>query len=255
MKKMTKTITLLVSALLCVSLVSCGETDSYDDTDYMEAGDDWRTTGLVLANGVITRGGESTEVLVTVGDNGAAFYYDDAGHVIFDEVEYPETIAGDVYKRQDWHEVGNGNGIPQLNFYLPVTYKAEKFTYDIPLGTIERGDIPHDVPGNSFMRIGDEDRAAYIVTETKYGFRGHDNAGALTLIRSSYDPDPYPELGQHQINFGVGICSSAEQKKEAFTFCHPVSFNSDLGHKGTLDVYKRQRYHRALHHRNRACRA
>ena len=73
MKKMTKTITLLVSAMLCVSLVSCGETDSYDDTDYMEAGDDWRTTGLVLANGVITRGGESTEVLVTVGDNGAAF--------------------------------------------------------------------------------------------------------------------------------------------------------------------------------------
>ena len=66
MKKMTKTITLLVSAMLCVSLVSCGETDSYDDTDYMEAGDDWRTTGLVLANGVITRGGESTEVLVTV---------------------------------------------------------------------------------------------------------------------------------------------------------------------------------------------
>ena len=94
MKKMTKTITLLVSALLCVSLVSCGETDSYDDTDYMEAGDDWRTTGLVLADGVITRDGESTEVLVTVGDNGAAFYYDDAGHVIFDEVEYPETIAG-----------------------------------------------------------------------------------------------------------------------------------------------------------------
>ena len=136
----------------------------------------------------------------------------------------------------DWHEVGNGNGIPQLNFYLPVTYKAEKFTYDIPLGTIERGDIPHDVPGNSFMRIGDEDRAAYIVTETKYGFRGHDNAGALTLIRSSYDPDPYPELGQHQINFGVGICSSAEQKREAFTFCHPVSFNSDLGHKGTLPL-------------------
>ena len=91
---MTKTITLLVSALLCVSLVSCGETDSYDDTDYMEAGDDWRTTGLVLANGVITRGGESTEVLVTVGDNGAAFYYDNADHVIFDEVKYPETITG-----------------------------------------------------------------------------------------------------------------------------------------------------------------
>ena len=91
---MTKILSLLVSALLCVSFVSCGETNSYDDTDYMEAGDDWRTTGLVLADGVITRDGESTDVLVTVGDDGAAFYYDDAGHVIFDEVEYPETIAG-----------------------------------------------------------------------------------------------------------------------------------------------------------------
>ena len=118
MKKMTKTITLLVSALLCVSLVSCGETDSYDDTDYMEAGDDWRTTGLVLANGVITRGGESTEVLVTVGDNGAAFYYDDAGHVIFDEVEYPETIAGahDKFESISFDDIdGDGESDVVLN--------------------------------------------------------------------------------------------------------------------------------------------
>lgn len=132
----------------------------------------------------------------------------------------------------DWQEKGNENGIPQLNFTLPVTYKADKYTYDIPFATLERDDIAHDVPANSFMRIGDKDRAAFIVSETKYGFRGHDNAGALTLVRSSCDPDPYPELGIHHINFGIGICSVNEQKMEATNYCHPISFTSGVNHEG-----------------------
>ena len=133
----------------------------------------------------------------------------------------------------DWQERGNGNGIQQLNFYLPVNYTAGKYTYDIPLGTIDRADIAHDVPAGSFMRIAkDGDSSAFIVTDTKYGFRGHDNAGAVTLIRSSYDPDPYPELGRHHINLGVGICAPEDQKRLAVEYCHPISFNAGVKHTG-----------------------
>ena len=137
----------------------------------------------------------------------------------------------------DWHEIGvPGDVTPQLNFHLPVSYTAESYTYDIPMGLITRKDIAHDVPGNSFMRIDRDGNAAFIVTDTKYGFRGHDNSGAVTLIRSSVDPDPYPERGIHHFNLGVGICPACEQKKLVAEYVHPIAFNAGTKHSGTLPM-------------------
>jgi alpha-mannosidase len=134
----------------------------------------------------------------------------------------------------DWDSQGTGNYIPQLNFYLPVAYAAKDYKYDIPFGFIDRADIPHDVPGNSFMRINNAADApsAFIVTDTKYGFRGHDNAGAVTLIRASYDPDYDPERCRHHINIGVGVCEENEQKRLAVEYVHPIAFNAGVKHNG-----------------------
>ncbi|MBR5366218.1 MAG: alpha-mannosidase, partial [Clostridia bacterium] len=137
----------------------------------------------------------------------------------------------------DWHEIGvPGDNTPQLNFYLPVAYAVKDYTYDIPMGKITRGDIAHDVPGNSFMRLEKDGEAAFIVTDTKYGFRGHENAGAVTLIRSSVDPDPYPERGIHHFNLGVGVCAEADQKRLATLYVHPIAFNAATKHTGTLPM-------------------
>ncbi len=137
----------------------------------------------------------------------------------------------------DWHEIGvPGDNVPQLGFYLPVGYAVENYTYDIAMGKITRGDIAHDVPGNSFMRLEKEGNAAFIVTDSKYGFRGHENAGAVTLIRSSYEPDPYPERGIHHFNLGVGVCPPGEQKKLATLYVHPIAFNAGTKHAGSLPL-------------------
>lgn len=62
----------LLAVLLCLSLTACG--DSSDDV----TGDDWRTSGVVAAEGTITHEGEgSVKVLVTVGPESAAFYRDE----------------------------------------------------------------------------------------------------------------------------------------------------------------------------------
>ena len=137
----------------------------------------------------------------------------------------------------DWHEIGvPGDNTPQLGFHLPVAYAVKDYTYDIPMGKITRGDIAHDVPGNSFMRLEKDGEAAFIVTDTKYGFRGHENAGAVTLIRSSVDPDPYPERGIHHFNLGVGVCAEADQKRLATLYVHPIAFNAATKHTGTLPM-------------------
>jgi alpha-mannosidase len=147
-----------------------------------------------------------------------------------------KTLEFDV--RVDWHEIGRpDSGIPQLNFYVPVKYAAEKYRYDIPFGMVDRPDLAHDVPANSFMQIfKSEGPVVSIVTDTKYGFRGNGNAGAVTLIRSSFDPDPYPELGKHHFKLGVMLTSPDCAKQYAHTFCHPVAFASATKHGGSLPL-------------------
>ncbi len=138
----------------------------------------------------------------------------------------------------DWHETGSSSTfIPQLNFYVPVGYTAENYKYDIPFGTIVRGDIAHDVPGNSFIQIKNgSKKSVFIVTDSKYGFRGTENSGAVTLIRGSFDPDPYPEYGKHHFKLGVGVCCNSCLKMYAEEFCHPISFNSGTKHGGSLPL-------------------
>ena len=82
----------------------------------------------------------------------------------------------------------------------------------------------------------DEGKVVSIVTDSKYGFRGTDDSGAVTLIRSSFDPDPYPELGRHHFKLGVMLTCPDCAKKHAYTFCHPVTFASGTKHGGSLPL-------------------
>ena len=113
----------------------------------------------------------------------------------------------------DFHEIGTqGKGQPQLNFFVPVGYKTDTFRYDVPFGTIDRKPIAYDVPGNSFVvPIPESGSALMLTTDTKYGYRGWDNAVSVDLIRGSYSPDPYPEYGVHHIRIGVGIVPSIKE--------------------------------------------
>ena len=86
MKNRWKHIFIPVLAMaLCLSLAACGNSDDV-------AGEDWRTTGVVVGSGTITHDGESVDVLVTADPNSAAFYRDQEEQLLFDSVAFPETI-------------------------------------------------------------------------------------------------------------------------------------------------------------------
>lgn len=99
---MKKLFVLVIALLLC--LTACGGSS---DT----AGDDWRTSGIVVADGTITHGGESVDVLVTISDTSAAFYRDTAEHVLFDSVLFPESIpdAKQAFESISFDDI-NGDG-------------------------------------------------------------------------------------------------------------------------------------------------
>ena len=86
MKNRWKHILIPVLAMaLCLSLAACGNSDDV-------AGDDWRTTGVVVGSGTIAHDGESVDVLVTVCESSAAFYRDLPEQVLFDSVSFPMNI-------------------------------------------------------------------------------------------------------------------------------------------------------------------
>ena len=149
-----------------------------------------------------------------------------------------KTLCFDI--EADWHELGSKEFTPQLNFYVPFSFSASKYRYDIPFSTIDRLPIHNDAPGNSFiMAVPDdeEQNPLILITDSKYGFRGVDNSLAVSLIRSSTDPDPSPEDGMHRIRLGVAIADSLCNKdvfKATSAFIHPICFVSGMAHSGTL---------------------
>jgi len=131
----------------------------------------------------------------------------------------------------DWHEIGRkAQGVPRLSFRLPLTFACAGYQYDIPFGSITRSPLEHDVPANSWAfarRLGQGQASLQLVSRFGYGFRGVGDSLALTLLRSSYDPDPYPEVGLHAIQFAVCLADAnaapGELARAAFAVQHPFN--------------------------------
>ena len=143
----------------------------------------------------------------------------------------------------DWHEIGKlGKGIPQLGFYMPLPYQCTSYKYDIPFGVINREGMDMDLPGNSFVTgiSKDNKKSLMLISNSKYGFRCVKDDMAITLLRSSYDPDPYPEFGIHNFRFSLGIVDSLKTNNQlinfAYDYNHPLSILSGTGHKGELPL-------------------
>jgi len=79
-----------------------------------------------------------------------------------------------------------------------------------------------------------------MVNADKYGHNADGNTLRLTLIRSSYEPDPLPEIGHHEIRLGImpheGLCSVSEATRLGSSFNLPMSVVSTDVHKGKLPV-------------------
>jgi alpha-mannosidase len=135
----------------------------------------------------------------------------------------------------DWHEIGRkGEGVPQLNFCLPLAQPVQAYHYDIPFGVVERPALAMDVPGNSWGAAVPEPAAPtlQIISEGSYGFRGDENSLALTLIRSSFDPDPHPEVGIHKIRFALAALpepTGQDLIASAADYCRPLEVISAAG--------------------------
>ncbi len=79
---------------------------------------------------------------------------------------------------------------------------------DVPAGVIDREPKPQDLPALTFAAAVSGDRAAYLASDCKYGYRNWDGDLSVTLINSAGSPDPYPERGIHRITVWLGASQS-----------------------------------------------
>ena len=120
-----------------------------------DSGDDWRSSGDVVASGTITREDGSVDVLVTVDEHSAAFYWDEPEQILFDSVSFPMTIpdAQEYFNDISFDDInGDGESDVSLGFvYAPgdstsliwIWDPEERYVFreDLSVLTTNSGDI------------------------------------------------------------------------------------------------------------------
>ena len=148
-----------------------------------------------------------------------------------------------------WVERGTQEtGVPMLRMAFDTNIAKPEATYEIAFGSIQRPANGQEVPALKWADLsGDRVDAKgscgiTMVNADKYGHNADGNTLKLTLIRSSYDPDPLPEMGDHVIRLAItphdGKVSVSDATKKGAAFNLPMSVVSTDVHKGKLPSTK-----------------
>lgn len=188
--------------------------------------------------------GRNLEITMDKGDLRSSITY----HTKFHHSELNVTITLEKGSRSlkyqaecDWHEIGNEEtGVPRLQFVMPLPYQNTKYIQDIPFGAIERGELGSDTPAMTFTAAYSEDgkNGIGIYSRNTYGYRCEDNSIALALLRSSFDPDPYPENGVCRSEFCVSFLEKRTNNADLIRWFEEHNYTMDVvsgsRHSGTL---------------------
>lgn len=148
-----------------------------------------------------------------------------------------------------WIEIGTPEaGIPQLRIAFPTKLAEPKATYEIAFGSIERPVNGQEVPALKWAdlsgkRVGSAGSCGItMVNADKYGHNAEENTLRLTLLRSSFDPDPLPEMGDHCIRLAIiphdGMVSPSVAARQGAAFNLPLNVASTDIHEGSLPPSK-----------------
>lgn len=149
----------------------------------------------------------------------------------------------------NWLERGHGGyGVPMLKAVFPVAVSGDKAKFEIPCGYTERPTNGDEVPALKWVDLagdrmdGEGKAGAVLLNDCKYGHNVNESEIKLTLIRSSYDPDPLPELGRHNIRFALvphdGDMTPSDATRLGYEFNNQIEVVGTDVHKGDLPAEK-----------------
>ncbi len=173
----------------------------------------------------------------------------------------------------NWLERGSATiGVPALKAVFPLAVEGGAARFEAPFGHVPRSTRkaevatlttlwsncysqtregidpnPAETPAQKWADLSGRQPGgaalvgASLLNDSKYGHRIVDNVIRLTLLRSSYDPDPLPELGEHTIRYAlrphVGGWTVSEATRAGCEFNLPLSVVAAQVHPGTLPAH------------------
>ncbi len=155
-----------------------------------------------------------------------------------------------LHLRGTWRECGSPQvGVPFLRLSLATTVVAGVLTCEIPFGSIERNfSAGEEVPALQWAILSGQSTASagalgtpaglLLLNDGKHGHAVDGSTLRLNLIRSSYEPDPLPEIGQHEVRLAllpfVGAMTPAQATAAGRHFNHPLRVVGTDCHAGRL---------------------
>jgi len=111
----------------------------------------------------------------------------------------------------DWKEMGSvTTGTPMLRIMFPFPFVNSRASYEIPYGSIERDQYQGEevvalrwANVGGILRDSQQPAGCLVLNDCKYGHSLDNNVLKVTLIRSSFYPDPYPEMGKHTVRLAL----------------------------------------------------
>jgi alpha-mannosidase len=109
----------------------------------------------------------------------------------------------------DWKGVGTNqqpNALLRVAFETP--FANAKSTYAVPFGAMVRANDNREMPALQWAHIAEGDAGLAIFNDAKHGFSNDGSTIRMSLIRSSYDPDPVPDVGHHVWRYSITATGS-----------------------------------------------
>jgi alpha-mannosidase len=109
----------------------------------------------------------------------------------------------------DWKGVGTNqqpNALLRVAFETPFTNATS--TYAVPFGALTRPNDNREMPALQWAHISEGDAGLAIFNDSKHGFSNDGSTIRMSLIRSSYDPDPVPDVGLHNWSYQISATGS-----------------------------------------------
>lgn len=151
---------------------------------------------------------------------------------------HADSARIDCQLRADWLECGSATTDgPMLKALWQAAGKPRKLACDVPFATVER-EAGREVPAQKWVDVAVPGGGLAIFNNSKYGHSLHGNLVGMSLLRSSYDPDIHPDLGRHEISWGLlaheGDWLQAGLPRLGMSYNVPLDTVQGREHKGSL---------------------
>jgi alpha-mannosidase len=127
----------------------------------------------------------------------------------------------------DWEAIGSPRSEhPMLRVAFDTPFQAPSWTCEVPFGALARPNDGREFPALRWADLGGAGYGVSVLNDSKYGYSASGNTMRMTLIRSSYEPDPVPNPGLHHWRYS--IVPHAGSWKEAGIVQRAAEFNQPL---------------------------